>query len=46
MNADLIIVMDNGHIAEMGSHEQLLEKNGIYKKIYDLQSRNAQEVSE
>lgn len=46
MNADLIIVMDDGKIVEKGTHEQLLEQNGIYKKIYELQSRNASEVSE
>lgn len=37
MQADDIIVMDHGRIVEEGSHQQLLEKNGIYKKIYDLQ---------
>ena len=37
MNADQIIVLDQGKIAEQGTHEELLEKNGIYRKIYDLQ---------
>jgi ATP-binding cassette subfamily B protein len=37
MNADNIIVLDHGRIAEQGTHEQLLEKGGIYKKIYDIQ---------
>ena len=37
MQADRIIVLDKGKVAEEGTHEQLLEKNGIYRRIYDLQ---------
>ncbi len=37
-NADLIVVMDAGEIAEQGTHEELLAKKGIYKKLVDLQS--------
>jgi ATP-binding cassette subfamily B protein len=37
MQADCIMVMDQGRIAEMGSHQELMEKQGIYKKIYDMQ---------
>lgn len=36
-NADNILVMDGGRIVEAGNHRQLLERGGIYKKIYDLQ---------
>lgn len=36
-HADKIIVMDHGQITETGSHQELLRKNGIYKKLYDLQ---------
>ncbi len=35
--ADKIIVIENGKVAETGSHESLFEKNGIYKRLYDLQ---------
>jgi len=35
--ADKIIVMDNGEIAEMGKHEELLESRGIYRELYELQ---------
>lgn len=37
-NADKIIIMDEGKIVEMGNHEQLLKKEGIYAKIYRLQN--------
>ena len=37
MNADQIIVMDKGRIIERGTHRELLEADGVYKKICDLQ---------
>ncbi len=46
MHADNIIVMDGGRVAEQGSHKQLLEKNGIYKRIYDLQMALPDELKE
>ena len=36
-NADLILVMDHGDIVEAGKHEELLEKNGFYAKLYNAQ---------
>lgn len=38
-DADLIIVMDNGTINGLGTHEELLKTNKIYKEIYDMQNR-------
>ncbi len=35
--ADLILVMDEGKIVEHGKHEDLLTKNGLYKKLHTLQ---------
>lgn len=35
--ADLILVMKDGHIVERGTHEELLLQNGFYKKLYDSQ---------
>ena len=37
---DKIIVIDSGEIKEMGSHKELLEKNGFYKKLYEMQYKN------
>lgn len=37
MHADNIIVMDGGKVAECGTNAELIERNGIYRKIYDLQ---------
>lgn len=36
-NADLILVMDHGDIVEKGNHEELLEANGFYAKLYNSQ---------
>jgi len=36
-NADRIFVIDNGTIAEIGTHEELVRQNGIYRKLSDLQ---------
>ncbi|MDY5626269.1 MAG: ABC transporter ATP-binding protein [Clostridia bacterium] len=37
--ADKIIVLDDGKIAEQGTHEELIAKDGIYKELYQLQNR-------
>lgn len=36
-NADMIIAMDGGKVAEMGQHEELIRKGGLYKRLYDMQ---------
>jgi len=40
MKADQIIVLDKGKIAELGSPEELLHKNGLFKRMYEKQSNN------
>jgi ATP-binding cassette subfamily B protein/subfamily B ATP-binding cassette protein MsbA len=37
-NADLICVMHEGRIVERGTHEELLQKNGAFKRLYDMQN--------
>ena len=37
MQADRILVLDDGRIAELGTHEELIHRDGIYKRIYDIQ---------
>ena len=39
--ADVILVMRDGHIVEKGRHEELLEKNGFYAEIYNSQFARA-----
>jgi len=38
VNADEIVVINKGELAEKGSHKELLEKDGIYKKLFDMQN--------
>jgi len=45
-NATRIIVFENGCIAEEGTHEELLAKNGIYAKIYRTQFKEQEELLE
>jgi ATP-binding cassette subfamily B protein len=40
MHADQILVVDKGEILERGSHEQLVEKKGIYFDLYEMQNLN------
>ena len=42
-DADLIIVMDNGHIADMGDHETLMKQSEIYRETYYQQNRGGEE---
>lgn len=40
-DADKIIIMDNGRIAGLGTHDELYENNNIYREIYDSQTKGA-----
>ena len=39
-NADMIAVIDGGKVIEEGTHEELIEKDGEYAKLYSLQFRH------
>ena len=45
-DADRIIVMDNGNISGIGTHEELLKTNDIYREIYELQSKGGDSDAE
>ena len=42
MDADLIVVMDDGRIAGMGGHRELMEKNEIYRDVYQSQQEGVE----
>ena len=44
-DADMIIIMDNGRISDMGTHDELLSRSAIYREVYEQQT-NGGEVSE
>jgi ATP-binding cassette subfamily B protein len=39
MNADLILVLDQGRIVQRGTHSELMAQEGMYRRIYDMQAR-------
>ena len=43
-DADLIVVLKDGEIAEQGNHDELFAQHGIYRDIYDLQLRPQEEL--
>ena len=44
--ADLIFVLEDGHITEQGTHEQLIHAGGLYSKIFNIQSSLEEEFKE
>ena len=42
-DADMIVVMDNGMIAAVGTHEELLESSQIYREVYTSQKKGGDE---
>ena len=45
LSADEIVVMDQGRILETGTHGELLERSGYYRRLYDLQFNRSAETS-
>ena len=44
-NADRILVLDKGKLVEEGTHEELMERNGLYAHLYQIQYRSDKEES-
>jgi len=44
MNASLILVMDKGAVVQMGRHEELVAQDGMYRQIYEIQTRIDEEL--
>lgn len=45
-DADKIVVMDNGKIDAIGTHEELLKSNKIYREVYESQTKMTEEIPE
>jgi len=43
-NADQILVLDRGEIVERGRHDELLARNGLYRRIYELELKDQEEA--
>lgn len=43
MNADRILVLEQGRVVESGTHQELLANGGLYRRLYDLQFRNPED---
>ena len=39
-HADRILVLDDGRVSDVGTHQELISRPGIYKDIYDIQMRS------
>jgi ATP-binding cassette subfamily B protein len=39
MNADLILVLDKGRVVQCGTHPELISQEGIYRQVFDIQTR-------
>ena len=46
MDADLILVLDQGQIVQRGTHDELMAQEGIYHQIYDMQARIEDELEQ
>ena len=46
MDADRIIVLDDGHLDGFGTHEELLKNNTIYRDVYESQTQGGGDFDE
>ena len=45
-SADLILVLDHGKLIQIGTHETLIHEEGLYKRIYEIQSEGGESHGE
>ena len=45
-DADKIVVLSNGNIMDTGKHDELIQQNGLYQKLWNLQSKGKLEQEE
>ena len=43
-DADLILVLENGEIAQQGTHEELIHQEGLYKRVWRIQAALEEEL--
>jgi len=43
--ADVIVVLEDGKVAQMGSHDELVHQDGLYKRIYTIQTALEDELA-
>ena len=43
MDSDLILVMENGHVACVGNHERLMKESDFYRGIYESQQKGSED---
>ena len=46
LSADIILVVDKGEVVERGTHQELLERNGLYAQLYNEQFSNRAQQEE
>ena len=42
-DADMIVIMDNGTVVDVGTHQHLLENSAIYREVYESQQKGGEE---
>jgi ABC-type multidrug transport system fused ATPase/permease subunit len=44
VNADKIVVLDKGEVVDIGTHEELVNKPGVYRTLYEEQFKSAADL--
>ena len=46
MDADKIVIMNNGKIDDIGTHDELMERNAIYREVYYSQNKQTEDAGQ